>query len=90
MIPDRNLRLAEWLPCPRCASESVSKPTFTWWGGLVGPLIIPEVVCNACGNRYNGKTGGSNNKAIAIYLTLACVGVFSLLALVVLTLLRLR
>lgn len=91
MHPERMLfTQSEWVPCPRCASDSVSRPMFTWWGGLLGPRIIPEVHCNACGHNYNGKTGGSNSKAIAIYLAVACTGVICLLALIVLTLLRLR
>ena len=84
------MRRAEWVVCPRCASASVSRPTFTWWGGLLGPRIIPEVKCNACGHRYNGKTGGSNTTAIAIYLTVVCTIIFGMLALGVIAILTLR
>ena len=76
----------EWVACPRCQSPYINKATFTWWGGVVGPLIIPEVKCATCGHTYNGKTGGSLVGAIAIYLgvvlgsflVLAAVGVYLL------------
>lgn len=84
--PGRAGPLGEWVACPRCSSTHVSRPTFTWWGGVLGPRIIPEVKCDACGHRYNGKTGGSNATAIAIYMAVAFVVVFGFLiaALVVL------
>ncbi len=66
--PGRGGPNGEWVACPRCRSPYVSKATFTWWGGVVGPLIIPEVKCASCGNSFNGKTGGSLTAAIALYL----------------------
>jgi hypothetical protein len=38
---------------------------------LIGPKLISHVECPNCGTRYNGKTGRSNNAAIAIYLAVA-------------------
>lgn len=69
----------EWVACPRCGSGYVSRPTFTWWGGLVGPRIIKEVKCNGCGHRYNGRTGGPNTLAIALYLTVVLTLIFGML-----------
>lgn len=66
--PGRGGPNGEWVACPRCRSPYVNKPTFTWWGGVVGPLIIPEVKCATCGFSYNGKTGGPLGTAIAVYL----------------------
>ena len=63
----------EWVPCPQCQSTLVDKPSFTWWGGVLGPKIICHIKCNSCGHTYNGKTGGSNNGAIAIYMVVVSV-----------------
>ena len=54
--------------CPKCSSPQSQKVGFTWWGGLVGPRILSHVKCLQCGTGYNGKTGKSNDTAIAIYL----------------------
>lgn len=58
--------------CPHCGSTYLTKPSFTWWGGLIGPKLFNHTVCGGCGFAYNAKTGKSNSTAIAIYL---CVGV---------------
>ncbi|MFO0618067.1 MAG: hypothetical protein U0414_36080 [Polyangiaceae bacterium] len=57
------------LACPRCQSSSVSKPSFTWWGGVVGPSLLKHRVCAACGFGFNGNSGKSNNTAIALYVS---------------------
>jgi hypothetical protein len=66
------------VPCPRCGSVAKKPVTFTWWGGLVGPKLFHHVKCLGCGYAYNGKTGKSNNKAIAIYTIVAFVVVIGL------------
>lgn len=53
--------------CPRCQSPNVNRPTFTWWGGALGPKLFSHAVCRACGFGFNYKTGKSNSTAIAIY-----------------------
>jgi hypothetical protein len=53
--------------CPKCGSGNTYHPTFTWWGGMIGPAILNHQVCNGCGFGYNGKTGRSNGTAIGIY-----------------------
>jgi len=78
-VPGRGGPTGEWVACPRCQSPYVNKATFTWWGGVVGPLIIPEVKCANCGNHFNGKTGGPLGTAIAIYLAVV-LGFFFVLA----------
>jgi hypothetical protein len=65
-------------PCPSCGSVYAKPITFTWWGGLVGPKLFSHVACYQCNTAYNGKTGKSNNTAIAIY-----VGVGLVVALIV-------
>jgi hypothetical protein len=54
--------------CPRCQSPNVKRPTFTWWGGALGPKLLSHAVCSACGFGFNWKTGKSNGKGIAIYM----------------------
>jgi hypothetical protein len=46
---------------------------FTWWGGLIGSKIINHVECPMCHSRFNGKTGGDNTGAIAIYMVVVGV-----------------
>jgi hypothetical protein len=53
--------------CPFCGSGHVSKAGFTWWGGILGPIILNHHNCHSCGQSFNGRTGKSNNTAIAIY-----------------------
>ncbi|WP_295615026.1 hypothetical protein [Chamaesiphon sp. GL140_3_metabinner_50] len=62
--------MAHYQPCPNCASEQAEAIGFTWWGGMVGPKMFTHVKCTKCGTTYNGKTGKSNQQAIAIYVTL--------------------
>ena len=53
--------------CPRCHGPYASKPSFTWWGGFLGPKIIDHVKCNNCGYSYNPRTGQPITGAIVIY-----------------------
>lgn len=55
------------LVCPRCQAQDVFKPTFTWWGGILGPKLLDHAQCRRCGFGFNAKTGKSNTKGIAIY-----------------------
>lgn len=61
----------DFLNCPECDSSSVKKIPYTWWGGALGPALLTHVRCQSCGTAYNGKTGLSNNSAIAVYLVVA-------------------
>ena len=54
--------------CPKCNSPHLSRPTFTWWGGLLGPKLLNHTVCGSCSFGFNSKTGKSNSTAIGIYL----------------------
>jgi len=54
--------------CPRCASPYLTYPSFTWWGGLIGPKLLNHAVCGSCQHGFNSKTGKSNTQAIAIYM----------------------
>jgi hypothetical protein len=59
--------MAQHAPCPKCAAQQSKEVGFTWWGGVLGPKIFHHVKCLGCGTAYNGKTGKSNQQAIAIY-----------------------
>jgi hypothetical protein len=59
--------------CPRCKSPNVNRPSFTWWGGALGPKILSHAVCRACGFGFNWKTGQSNSRGIAIYMGVVLV-----------------
>lgn len=59
--------MAEYAPCPSCASTQATAAGFTWWGGVLGPKLLSHVTCNRCGAGYNGKTGQSNTTGIIIY-----------------------
>lgn len=66
--------------CPRCKSNNVNRPKFTWWGGAVGPRLLSHAVCRACGLGYNYKTGKPNTTAITIYVVVVAVIAFGLSA----------
>ena len=55
------------LGCPRCASAYTHQPTFTWWGGVLGPKLLNHTVCNGCGLGFNARTGKDNTTAIGLY-----------------------
>ncbi len=57
--------------CPQCNSPHLTRPTFTWWGGLIGPKLLNHTVCGSCSHGFNGKTGKSNKTAIGIYVGVA-------------------
>ena len=68
------------MQCPKCQQDVVPHPVgFTWWGGLIGSKIISHVECPSCGGRFNGKTGKSNDGAIAIYMIVVSVLAFGLM-----------
>ena len=57
--------------CPRCQSPNVNRPTFTWWGGALGPKLFSHAVCGGCGFGFNYKTGKSNAGAIGAYVAIS-------------------
>ena len=67
------LMRSPWQPfdgtCPKCRSGQLHRPSFTWWGGLLGPKLLNHTVCGGCGSGFNAKTGKSNSTAIGIYLS---------------------
>jgi hypothetical protein len=58
---------SEFAPCPGCQAQNAQRQGFTWWGGALGPKLFTHVKCGSCSTTYNGKTGRSNNTAIAVY-----------------------
>ena len=65
-VPD-----SELAPCPGCRQVGAKKVNWTLWGGAVGPWMFNHVKCHHCGTTFNGKTGQSNNTAIAIYIAVS-------------------
>ncbi len=41
--------------------------------------MLTHVKCQACGNKYNGKTGGDNTAGILIYTLVAGIFAFVLM-----------
>jgi hypothetical protein len=67
-------RRGPYADCPNCDAPGHAHPVaWTFWGGLIGPRLFSHVCCNECGTCYNGRTGRSNNTAIAIYLIVTFV-----------------
>ena len=69
-------------PCPNCGGIEVDAPSFTWWGGALGPKIFSHVVCRNCKTGFNKKTGKSNATAITFYVGVSlvvCIGLLFLL-----------
>ncbi|MEW5739990.1 MAG: hypothetical protein AB1938_13745 [Myxococcota bacterium] len=73
------LPASEFAACPACQAQSASRLNFTWWGGALGPRLLTHVKCGSCGVTYNGKTGRSNNGAIAAYIVIVNVVLIGLL-----------
>ena len=72
-----------YAPCPQCNTSDAEKLKFTWWGGVLGPKLLTHVKCQACGKKYNGKTGRDNTVNIIIYGLVAgfiCFVLFFVLA----------
>ncbi|MEZ4302118.1 MAG: hypothetical protein R3B70_44725 [Polyangiaceae bacterium] len=59
--------------CPKCGSPNVHQPSFTWWGGMLGPKMFNHWICRACGFGYNGATGQSNRGKIITYFVVVNV-----------------
>ena len=68
------LPMSMWsAPCPKCGQYAAQPVGFTWWGGILGPKMLNHVRCGHCGAQYNGRTGGSNDTAIILYVVMGCV-----------------
>ncbi len=44
--------MSDFPVCPECGSDQLQRVRFTWWGGLLGPLLFKQVHCPACGTKY--------------------------------------
>jgi len=66
------------VPCPQCGSTKIQKVSYTLWGGMIGPRVLNHVRCLDCKATFNGKTGKSNTRAIALYLLVTLVIVFAI------------
>lgn len=68
-----------YAPCPKCGTTDPKKVGMTWWGGALGPRLFSHVKCTKCGTGFNGRSGRSNQGAIAIYLIVSGVIVIAVL-----------
>lgn len=59
--------------CPRCHGPDVHKPSWTWWGGFLGPKIITHWQCRSCNFGFNPTTGQSTSGSIVIYFVVTFV-----------------
>jgi hypothetical protein len=59
--------------CPRCKSQNVHQPSFTWWGGVIGPKLFKHTICRACGFGFNRETGLANRNKIVTYTIVVSV-----------------
>lgn len=68
--------------CPQCASKSIAKVRYTWWGDSLGPRLLHHTKCDTCGATFNGKTGKSNTNGIIIYnlvlIGIICIAIYLL------------
>jgi len=71
-------QLSPYAPCPQCRNSAAQKLNFTWWGGMLGPKLLTHVKCQACGKKYNGKTGKENTTNIIIYSVVVGVICFAI------------
>lgn len=84
MAPPVQRAPGPYVPCPKCGDVNVQKVGFTWWGGVLGPSLFCHCKCGRCGATFNGKTGKSNDTAIAVYLVAGVVVGIVVCALIVL------
>jgi hypothetical protein len=57
--------------CPRCGHHDIHTPSYTWWGGALGPRMFHHRVCRACKLGFNAKTRRSNTRTIILYQVVA-------------------
>ena len=80
--------MTNYVPCPKCRHTAADRVKFSWWGGVLGPKLLTHVKCQACGNKYNGKSGKPNTRGIVIYslvIGLVFFGIFFLIAALLVT-----
>jgi hypothetical protein len=56
--------------CPRCGSSEIHKVEYSWWGGIIGPLLVHQMRCKKCGKTYNGVTGTNITKQTSRYFVI--------------------
>jgi transposase-like protein len=67
------------VPCPQCGSVKTEKVAFSLWGGALGPRLLSHAKCLDCKATFNGKTGQSNNRAIALYMVVTGLIAFAII-----------
>jgi len=59
--------------CPRCSSNDINKVEYSWWGGLIGPVLVHQVRCKKCGMTYDGATGTNITKRVGRYIAIVII-----------------
>lgn len=54
-------------------------PSYTWWGGVLGPWLLKHTVCQQCQFAFNRKTGKANDAGTIILYTVGILVVFGVL-----------
>jgi hypothetical protein len=70
--------------CPHCGSHQLKDPTYTFWGGVLGPRLLRHRVCSACGFGFDRETGRDNRGRIVAYVLISGAIALVLCALLVL------
>jgi len=73
--------LTSGAPCARCHSRLAAPVDWTWWGGLLGPLLLGYVRCAECHAHYRRATGRASAGLVLLALAARVVVVLGALAL---------
>jgi len=71
----------EYKPCPRCNSSEIFKVEYSWWGGLLGPVLVHQVRCKKCGLTYDGSSGRNIKQPVTLYFIISLTIIVILIAL---------
>ena len=68
----------EFKVCPRCGSNDIHKVDYSWWGGIIGSVLVHQVRCKKCGKTYDGVTGTNIANRMGAYIIIMII-IFTLI-----------